>query len=54
MLTSSFSFYTKRVKKIHMTGEITLRGKVLPVESKKNISCQKSNIKELFCVMKTK
>jgi ATP-dependent Lon protease len=27
--TSSFSYNTKRVQKIHMTGEITLRGKVL-------------------------
>ncbi|PIR14912.1 MAG: hypothetical protein COV50_00030 [Flavobacteriales bacterium CG11_big_fil_rev_8_21_14_0_20_35_7] len=52
MLTSLVSAYTKRKVKsnLAMTGEITLRGKVLPVGGikEKILAAKRANIKELI------
>jgi len=58
MLTSLVSAYTKRkVKsKLAMTGEITLRGKVLPVGGikEKILAAKRANIKELILCVENK
>jgi len=58
MLTSLVSAYTKRkVKsKLAMTGEITLRGKVLPVGGikEKILAAKRANIKELILCIENK
>ena len=50
MLTHLFHFSPKKVKKyLSMTGEITLRGKVLPVGGiGKNLAAKRSKIKEII------
>lgn len=58
MLTSLVSLYTqKRIKKnIAMTGEITLRGKVLPVGGikEKILAAKRANIKEIILCQENK
>jgi len=58
MLTSLVSLFTqKRVKKnIAMTGEITLRGKVLPVGGikEKILAAKRANIKEIILSIENK
>jgi ATP-dependent Lon protease len=58
MLTSMVSSFTqKRVKKhIAMTGEITLRGKVLPVGGikEKILAAKRANIKEIILCKENK
>ena len=58
MLTSLVSLFTqKKVKKnIAMTGEITLRGKVLPVGGikEKILAAKRANIKEIILSIENK
>lgn len=58
MLTSMVSSYTqKRVKKnLAMTGEITLRGRVLPVGGikEKILAAKRANIKEIILCTENK
>ena len=52
----NFSFENKSVKQnLSMTGEITLRGKVLPVGGiKKNFAAKRANIKEIILSLDNK